>query len=103
MTENLKNAIAKLEALKIKHSDALKTLAVVQCKFGQEMTHVTVGGHTFTFQNLSRESGWMPYVVEGCEELQQAAEKIMINHVRSLAAKVEGAKWKVQQLAKDLK
>jgi uncharacterized lipoprotein YehR (DUF1307 family) len=103
MTKQLKEAIAVLESLKSQKQDAEKVLAAVKCKFGQDMVNVSVGGHTFAFQTLSRESGWMPYVIKGCEELQQAAEKIMKHKVLALEGKIEGATWKIQQIAKEMK
>jgi len=102
MTAELRQAIEKYDALKKKHHEALKTLKQVQCKAGQDYVPVFVGGCKFDFATLDRQSGWMPYVMKGCEELQKAAEKIMFNYVKSIEGEMEGAQWKVKQLAREL-
>lgn len=103
MTTALKNAIAELEKLTASLDEAKKKLAIVRCNAGQQEPSVSVCGVVFQITNLDKSSGWMPYVMKGCEELQQAAEKIMVNNVRYLEGKVEGAVWKVKKLAKELK
>lgn len=102
MTTELKKAISELDALNASLADAKKKLAVVRCLDGQSEPSITVCGVPFKFTTLDRSSGWSPYVVKGCEELQQSAEKIMANYVRSLEGRAEGARWKVKQLAKAL-
>lgn len=102
MTTELKKAISELEAINASLEEAKKKLATVRCLYGQVEPSIYVCGVPFKFTTLDRSSGWTPYVVKGCEELQQAAEKIMVNYVRVLEGRAEGATWKVKQLAKEL-
>ena len=102
MTKELKDAIEEMEKIKISLEEARKKLAAVRCQAGQTEPSISVCGVSFKITDLDRSSGWMPYVAKGCEELQQAAEKIMANYVHSLEGRAEGARWKVKQLAKAL-
>lgn len=99
-TALLKQAITQHENLIKELKLAEDTLKTVQCKFGQNMTKVSVGGCSFDFQMLDRESGYAPYVIKGCEELQQAAEKIMQNRVKMLLGQIEGLEFKIKELSK---
>lgn len=96
----LKAAIERYENLRKDLVLAENTLKIVQCKFGQTMTKVSVGDCSFDFQTLDRESGYAPYVMKGCEELQQAAEKIMQNRVKMLHGQIEGVEFKIKELSK---
>jgi hypothetical protein len=99
-TSGIKDAITEHEALRKDLKLAEDTLKTVQCRFGQGMTHVFVGGCRFDFLTMDRESGYAPYVMKGCEELQQAAEKIMQNRVKMLRGRIEGVEFKIKQLSK---
>lgn len=99
-TRLIKAAIDRYEGLIKDLELAEKNLKTVQCKFGQGMTKVSVGGCSFDFQTLDRESGYSPYVIKGCEELQQAAEKIMQNRVKMLHGQIEGLEFKIKELSK---
>ena len=102
MTTELKAAIASLEKINTELAAAKKQLAAVRCADGQAEPSVSVCGVSFKYTTLDRSSGWMPYVIKGCEELQHAAEKIMVNYVRVLEGRAEGAAWKVKQCVKEL-
>ena len=101
MTKKLKEHIEKHEKLLAALKKTKESYAAVQRKAGQQTYSVSVAGVVFSVTDLSRETGWMPEVNRGCEELQAAAEKIMKAEVKRVEALVEGSAFRMVQLARE--
>lgn len=101
MTTKLKEHIGRHEKLLASLKNARDSYAAVQRKAGQQTYSVSVAGVVFPVTDLSRDTGWMPEVKRGCEELQAAAEKILKAEIKRIEALVEGSAFRMVQLARE--
>lgn len=75
---------------------------MLETRGGQHTASVNVCGVGFTLTAVSRESGWMPRLLAGMEEIHAAAVRLMRDRVSHQRGRVEDCKWMVKQIAKDL-
>jgi hypothetical protein len=101
MTKKLKEHIEKHEKLLATLNKTKEGYAAVQRKAGQQTYSVSVAGVVFPVTRQVGNTGWIPEVNRGCEELQAAAEKIMKAEVKRVEALVEGSAFRMVQLARE--
>lgn len=97
-TDHIRAQAKKLDELRESLKAAQINRDTVACRYGQVCASISINGIALKLSDHNRN--YMPEVLKGMEAIQAEAIKLLDMRVATLKGLVEGAVWKLSQLAK---
>lgn len=97
---NIANLVAHIKESDAAIAAAEVTLAKLECRSGQDVISVTIGGVQFQLSFQDRERNFYAMPVLAHNELRQACINAQKTHLFRLRSKAEGLRWQLREEVK---